>query len=39
MRKQATDVPARGVGQPAVSHLVVEERDAVLPEALVAVHA
>ena len=37
--EQATDVVARGVGQPGVAHLVVEQRSAVLPETLVAVHA
>ena len=39
MREQAADVPAGRVGQSAVAALVVEERLAVLPERLVAVHA
>ena len=37
--EQATDVPARDVGEPAVAVLVVEERVAVVPQRLVGVHA
>jgi hypothetical protein len=37
--EQAADVPARHVGQAAVAELVVEQRLAVLPQRLVAVHA
>ena len=39
MLEQAADVVAREVRQAAVADLVVEERLAVLPQALVAVHA
>ena len=37
--EQAAHVVPAGVGQARVAHLVVEERRAVLPDALVAVHA
>jgi hypothetical protein len=37
--QQAADVVARGVRQPGVADLVVEQRRAVLPQRLVAVHA
>ena len=39
MLEQAADVPACGVGQQRVALLVVEEVRAVLPEALVGMHA
>src|SRR6266498_3203413 len=39
MVEQTADIPASDVGQPGIAGLVVEDRLAVLPQALVAVHA
>ena len=39
MVQQATDVPTSEIGQTAVAVLVVEQRLAVLPQRLMAVHA
>ena len=38
MVQEATDVPTGHIGKPAVAALVIEQRLAVLPQRLVAVH-